>query len=135
MRKRPDGDGLVRKREDGRWEGRIVIGHKEDGAPIFKSVFANTQKELMPKLHEAIETYRGVELTESGTVTLGEWLRRWLTEYAEPTLRPSTASNYRGIIENHILPSLGSKLLRSVTRNDVQKLYTRLKRTKVMHNG
>ena len=26
--KRPDGDGLVRKRSDGRWEGRIVVGHK-----------------------------------------------------------------------------------------------------------
>ena len=24
-RKRPDGDGLVRKRKDGRWEGHIVI--------------------------------------------------------------------------------------------------------------
>ena len=135
MHKRPDGDGLVRKRADGRWEGRIVVGHKDDGTPIFKSVFAKTQKELMPKLHETIDTYRGMELTESGTITLGEWLRRWLTEYAEPTLRPSTVSNYRGIIENHILPSLGSKQLRSVTRNDVQKLYNRLKRTKVMHNG
>ncbi len=47
-RKRPDGDGLVRKRKDGRWEGRIVIGHKEDGTPIYKSVFAKSQKELMP---------------------------------------------------------------------------------------
>lgn len=28
-KRRPDGDGMVRKREDGRWEGRIVIGHKE----------------------------------------------------------------------------------------------------------
>ena len=29
-RRRPSGDGMVRKREDGRWEGRIVIGHKEN---------------------------------------------------------------------------------------------------------
>lgn len=34
-KRRPSGDGMVRKREDGRWEGRIVIGHKENGAPIF----------------------------------------------------------------------------------------------------
>ena len=53
--KRPDGDGLVRKRSDGRWEGRIVIGHKDDGTAIYKSVFAKTQKELMPKLHQMIE--------------------------------------------------------------------------------
>ena len=35
--KRPDGDGLVRKRSDGRWEGRIVVGHKEDGKPIYEN--------------------------------------------------------------------------------------------------
>ena len=45
--KRPDGDGLVRKRKDGRWEGRIVVGHKANGTPIFRSVFAKTQKMLM----------------------------------------------------------------------------------------
>lgn len=27
-KRRPSGDGMVRKKDDGRWEGRIVIGHK-----------------------------------------------------------------------------------------------------------
>ena len=34
-KRRPSGDGMVRKREDGRWEGRIVGGHKQNGEPIF----------------------------------------------------------------------------------------------------
>ena len=50
-KRRPNGDGLVRKREDGRWEGRIVAGHKKDGSPIYRAVFAEKQSELMPKLH------------------------------------------------------------------------------------
>ena len=29
-KRRPSGDGMVRKRDDGRWEGRIVVGHKPD---------------------------------------------------------------------------------------------------------
>ena len=29
-KRRPSGDGMVRKRDDGRWEGRIVVGHKAD---------------------------------------------------------------------------------------------------------
>ena len=57
MAKRPDGDGTIRKRTDGRWEGIIIIGHKADGKPIRKSVFASTQKELLPKLHQLIEDY------------------------------------------------------------------------------
>ena len=42
-KRRPSGDGMVRKREDGRWEGRIVVGHKENGDSIFRYVYANTQ--------------------------------------------------------------------------------------------
>lgn len=38
-KRRPSGDGMVRKREDGRWEGRIVVGHKKNGAPIFQHAF------------------------------------------------------------------------------------------------
>ena len=35
-KRRPSGDGMVRKREDGRWEGRIVVGHKSNGDSIFR---------------------------------------------------------------------------------------------------
>ena len=60
-KRRPAGDGMVRKREDGRWEGRIVIGHKENGEPLFRHVYAKTQKALLDKLHQNIECYpRGV---------------------------------------------------------------------------
>ena len=49
-KRRLSGDGIVRKREDGRWEGRFVIGHKENGEPIFRYIYADTQKELTAKL-------------------------------------------------------------------------------------
>ena len=32
-RKRKSGEGTVRLRKDGRWEGRIVIGYDEKGLP------------------------------------------------------------------------------------------------------
>lgn len=89
-KRRPAGDGMVRKREDGRWEGRIVIGHKENGEPLFRHVYAKTQKALLDKLHQNIECYRDVELTEDSRMTLGEWLDRWLTEYKAGTVRPGT---------------------------------------------
>ena len=63
-KRRPSGDGMVRKREDGRWEGRIVVGHKQNGEPIFRYVLAKTQKELLDKLHRDLEAFQDVELTE-----------------------------------------------------------------------
>ena len=35
-KRRPNGDGMIRKRTDGRWEGRIVAGHKNNGKPIYR---------------------------------------------------------------------------------------------------
>ena len=126
-KKRPDGDGLVRKRSDGRWEGRIVAGHKEDGKPIFRSVFAKTQKELMDKLHDQIELHRDVELTEGYDLTLSQWMDKWLDEYKAYTIRESTMQNYRSLNDHYIKPYLGDKKLSAITTADVQKLYKWLK--------
>ena len=35
-KRRPSCDGMVRKLENGRWQGRIVVGHKDNGVPIFR---------------------------------------------------------------------------------------------------
>lgn len=126
-KRRPAGDGLVRKRADGRWEGRIVVGHKEDGSPIFRSVFARTQKEVMRKLHNQIETYRDVELTEESNMTLGEWLDKWLSDYMALTIRESTVDSYKIMTQHYIKPYLGDEKIGSVTTADLQKLYNWLR--------
>ena len=126
-KRRPAGDGMVRKREDGRWEGRIVIGHKENGEPLFRHVYAKTQKALLDKLHQNIECYRDVELTEDSLMTLGEWLDRWLTEYKAGMVRPGTLKNYRCYIEYYIKPQLGDKQISFVSQQDIQRMYRRLK--------
>ncbi len=132
--KRPDGDGLVRKRDDGRWEGRIVVGHKDDGAPIFRYVFGKTQRELTKKLHAKILEFRGVELSEESAMTLAEWLEKWLTEYKANTIRESTLVRYRKDIENHVIPRLGYKKISFITTNDIQKMYVDIKENGRIHN-
>mgnify|MGYP000855899288 FL=1 len=127
-KRRPNGDGLVRKRDDGRWEGRIVVGRKNNGNPIYRYVFGKTQKELLEKLHGYIETYRGAELTEESKMTLGEWLDRWLNEYMIFTIRESTLSCYRTMIEKYIKPHLGDKPLAFITTAEIQRMYNKVKK-------
>lgn len=88
-KRRPSGDGMVRKREDGRWEGRIVVGHKDNGDSIFRYVYADTQKELTARLRKCITAYQGVDLTEQSRLTLSEWLDQWLVS-KEGMVRPGT---------------------------------------------
>jgi hypothetical protein len=127
-KRRPSGDGMVRKRDDGRWEGRIVVGHKENGDSIFRYVYADTQKALTAKLRQSIDAYQGVDLTEDSRMTLSEWLDRWLDEYMPGTVRESTMRSYRSKINNYIKPILGDKQISLITSIDVQRMYTKLKR-------
>ena len=131
-KRRPSGDGMVRKREDGRWEGRIVIGHKENGDPIFRYLYADTQKELTAKLRQNITAYQGVDLTEECRMTLSEWLDRWLEQMAS-VLRPSTLEHYRSDMEHHVKPYLGQKKLTQITASDLRKLYDDLKKQGRVH--
>ena len=112
---------MVRKREDGRWEGRIVVGHKQNGAPIFRYVLAKTQKELLAKLHRDMEVYQDAQLTEDSRMTLGEYLDRWMAEYGALTLRPNTLRSYEQYIRCYIKPYLGGKIVSRVTRPDMSQ--------------
>lgn len=125
-KRRPSGDGMVRKREDGRWEGRIVVGHKENGDSIFRYIYADTQKELTARLRQNINAYQGVDLTEESSMTLSQWLDKWLEEYVKGTIRESTLEGYRRDIMNHVIPYLGEKPLRKVVAADLRSLYEKL---------
>lgn len=127
-KRRANGEGTIRKRKDGRWEGVIVVGHKDDGKPMTKSVFAKTQKELIPKMLRLRDDYQGVVLTEESNMTLRQWTDRWLSQYAEPSLRASTMTSYRGYIR-HICEHLGEKPVKSITAADVQRAYNVIKRS------
>ena len=126
-KRRPQGDGTIRKRSDGRWEGRIIIGHKKNGSPIFKSVFGKTQKATLKQLHKLIDLYRDVDLTEECRMTLGEWLDKWLDEYMIFTVKESTLDGYRSSIENQIKRFIGDKKIAYLTTADVQKFYNQIK--------
>lgn len=127
-KRRPQGDGTIRKRSDGRWEARIIVGHKNDGSPMYKSAFAKTQKSALKELHHLIELYRDVDLTEDSRMTLGEWLDKWLDEYMIFTIRESTLDSYRAMVKNQVKPFIGGKQIASLTTADMQKFYNKIKK-------
>ena len=119
---------MVRKRDDGRWEGRIVVGHKKNGDPIHRYVLAKTQRELTEKLHDCIAMYRDADLTEECNMTLGEWLDRWINEYMIFTIRECTLDSYKAMIKNQIKPYLGDRPLSALTTQELQKFYNTVKK-------
>ena len=132
-KRRPQGDGTIRKRSDGRWEARIIIGHKNDGSPMYKSSFAKTQKSALKQLHQLLDLYRDVDLTEECRMTLGEWMDKWLDEYMIFTIKENTIKGYRSQIDHQIKPFIGHKQLASLTTADIQKFYNKIKKEGRVH--
>ena len=65
-KKRANGEGNIRKRKDGRWEGRYTAGHDASGKAIYKNVLGKTQAEVKEKLKRAIEENKGLDIVKAG---------------------------------------------------------------------
>ncbi len=71
-KRRANSEGSIRKRSDGRWEGRYTAGHDpETGRAIIKNVLGKTQAEVKEKLKKAIEENVGIDYGRSKTYTVG----------------------------------------------------------------
>ena len=126
-KKRANGEGNIRKRSDGRWEGRYTAGyHPETGKRIIKNVLGKTQAECKAKLKKAIEESHALDVGRADEYTVAAWLRTWFDLYAKPHIRPSTMNSYHRNIEQHIIPAIGDIPLNKLTTRDLQKLYNDL---------
>ena len=126
-KRRANGEGNIRKRKDGRWEGRYTVGHDpETGKSIIKNVLGKTQAEVKEKLKKAIEENVGIDYGRAKTYTVGSWLEVWMENYAKIKLRPSTYKTSQGFLKNHIKPQIGSIPLADLTSLDLQQFYKHL---------
>ena len=61
-KKRANGEGSIRKRKDGRWEGFYTVAYDpETGKQKLKNVLGKTQAEVKEKLKKAITRSPSVE--------------------------------------------------------------------------
>ena len=126
-KKRANGEGSIRRRKDGRWEGRYTAAHDpETVKAVYKNVLGKTQAEVKEKLAKAIEKSKRVDIVRAGKYTLGQWMEIWFENYARLKVRPSSHATYRGYLDNHILPNIGNIPLNRLTTLDIQKFYKKL---------
>ena len=129
-KKRKAGDGLIRQRADGRWEGRYVVGYDDHGYPKTKAVFGKSKRECAEKL-AALKTQLGGIPSDKlrPEMRFADWLDHWYETHCKPNIRTSTQSGYEDRIRLHIKPELGEIPLNRLTQNDLQQFYARLKKS------
>jgi integrase len=127
-----NGEGsLYQRKSDGRWFGSIV-GPDEEGKLKRRTVSAKTKDAARLKLKRLMEERERLEAEGlppmDTTVTMSQLLDRW-HKVIVATRRETTASNYRYMIDGHIVPfvlpgerTLGSKKVAKLTFSDVDSL-------------
>lgn len=128
-KKRKKGEGTLRQRKDGRWEGRVVIGYDDGGNPKTKNVLAKTKKECAEKLEQLKAAQGGSgPVKVRSEMRFGDWLDFWYQSYSKPALRHTTQLSYENWIYLHAIPGVGDIPLNRLSQSDLQQFFTELKK-------
>lgn len=114
------GMGSIRQRSDGRWEARYTT---PDGRQ--RSVYAKTEAEVTKKLRAALHDLDSGAWRKPSRMTVGEWLKIWLTDYQGHTTG-RTVETYTAIVNSRFLPLFGSVKLTSFSQIHVRRMISQM---------
>jgi integrase len=115
---RAHGEGTLYQRADGRWAAQITL---PDGQR--KTKYGKGQKEVRDWLTAERQAIRTQAWTSDERLTVADFLTRYLSDVAAPTVRPRTLEGYTWLIHNHIKPALGDVRLVRLSPQRVQSFY------------
>ncbi len=119
-KKAVSGNGSIRQRSDGRWEGRISLGRDGSGKRVQKSFYGDSQEEVAKKIRQATAQIDEGTYIAPSKMPLKAWLKIWLDEYTG-SIKENTLVSYRVQVENNIVPYIGAIKLSALQPHDVQK--------------
>lgn len=96
----------IRKRSDGRWEARIIIGHKSNGKAHYKYLYGKTYREVKEKKNNLLRQREQEFHGKPSLKTCGELFDEWLM-FIRSDIKESTFSKYVFAVEKHLKPELG----------------------------
>ena len=124
MKQTTYGDGTLYQRKDGRWEYKVKVGTKPNGAPDYKSFYSRdkTGRQAKAAYRRWLEEKNRAKVETHQTVKA--WAETWLKTYKQG--RGSSGGNYKNYrlyVEKHILPHIGNLYMEDVRQVHIEKLY------------
>lgn len=103
----------IYKRKDGRYEGRVPVGYKENGSLKYKSVYARTLSEVKEKMVK-VYSIKHNQPVSAIKLTVCDAAEQWLCS-AKLRVKESSFANYSNIVTKHIIPTLGGEYFSGLT--------------------
>jgi len=99
----------IYKRKDGRWEGRILRDRTDAHKARYIYVYGRTYREVKQKIDNCLDHEDERDSDEQATgLAFSVFVWQWL-ESKRYTVKESTYSHYRDIIERYVLPEIGNR--------------------------
>ena len=108
----------IRKRKDGRWEGRYICGRKENNKAIWGYIYGHTYTAVKQELSRKKTQYAYCTLTAEAA-SFSDLADRWFCS-VQASVKASTAAHYRYTLDRYILPVLDSFSVRQLTETKVE---------------
>lgn len=124
IRKRPNGEGTIYRRNDGRWEGALFLATSA-GTRKRLRIYGKSHEEVHRQLTaEQAKANRGIPIPVRGW-RLDAYLGYWLGEVVRPARRPATYALYEMIVRRYLSPGLGKYHLARLSVPTVQTFLNR----------
>ena len=115
-KRRGNREGTIYKRPNGTWCAQVSV----DGRRLTK--YARTQRECRAWLTEKLADIGKGLSVDASDLTMAEFLPHWL-EVNRKSWAASTRKQYRQIVTDHILPTLGEIRLQRLRPDQIQRMH------------
>lgn len=95
----------IRKRSDGRWEGRYIKGRSADGKPCWGYVYGATYTEVR-EISARKKAEYGIYNLNSTDITFSEISEQWLYS-VQQGVKESTFAHYQYTLRHYLQPVFG----------------------------
>jgi integrase len=119
-KQRGNGEGSIRKRNDGTYEARVTVGISQDGKQVRKSIYGKRKQDVAAKMTALLDSLNKGIITNPTEMTLSQWLDVYMPNYKKRFVKPQTYIGYMGRVNNHIKPALGNYKLKALRPDMVQ---------------
>jgi len=121
--------GHIRERSPGHWAIVIDVRDPQTGKRKRRwYTFKGTKREAQTKQAELVALMGKGDYVEPSKVTVAEFMRARVNQWeAASDISARTAQRYRQLVENQIVPHLGTKVLRKLRPLDMEEWHTSLR--------